>query len=280
MDDEAMGKGRSRRRIGGGRGGGGRQQRGDTVQVRGFKMLWRLRLDGERMDCLLAAVKERRDGGADGAVGGGGRGGGGGGGGKALPEISSDVLFAERTADGNDAMEIDGEAEAATAAEEEEYRLRAMEFSSLHRAATVRDNVKRGGGGGIYQEEEGRRRRRASAMLRSATTVSPTPPLPPLPASDRARPPPRRGRVCPAIERSGTSFLVRDAAAGRTVEADDEFASFADARRGRRRRQCVFLLGRGSETLGAVVVSGGGGRQPLWKQPRLMTPTATTKRRQ
>ena len=39
MDDEAMGQGRSRMRMGGGRGGGGRQQRGDTVRVQGFKML-------------------------------------------------------------------------------------------------------------------------------------------------------------------------------------------------------------------------------------------------
>ena len=40
--------------------------------------------------------------------GGGGRGGGRGGG-TALPEISSDVKFTERTVDGNDEMEIDRE---------------------------------------------------------------------------------------------------------------------------------------------------------------------------
>ena len=60
----------------------------------------------------------------------------------ALLEMSSDVPFVERTADDNNAMEInregmaetEAEAEAAAVAEEEEYRLRALEFLYLHRA--------------------------------------------------------------------------------------------------------------------------------------------------
>ena len=54
---------------------------------------------------------------------GGGGGGGGGRGGTSLPEMSSDVPFTERTADGDDAMEIKreeiAEAEVAAIAEEE-----------------------------------------------------------------------------------------------------------------------------------------------------------------
>ena len=46
MYDEAIGPGRSRRSMGGGRGGGERQQRGDIVWVQGFKIPWRLRSDG------------------------------------------------------------------------------------------------------------------------------------------------------------------------------------------------------------------------------------------
>ena len=105
--------------------------------------------DEERMNRLRAAAKERGDGVANGAAGGGG--------GTAVPEMSSDVPFAERTEDGDDAMEIDGEdvaktakatasaEEAAAMAEEEEYRLRALDFSSLHSAAKVRENDDRGG---------------------------------------------------------------------------------------------------------------------------------------
>ena len=55
-----------------------------------------------------------------------------------LPEMSSNVLFTERTVDGDDAMDIDGEEMAETkvdAVEEEEgYLLKAMEFLSLHSA--------------------------------------------------------------------------------------------------------------------------------------------------
>ena len=58
--------------------------------------------DGERMDRLWAAEKERGDGGANGVVEGGG--GGRGGGRMALPDMSSNILCAERTADGDDAM--------------------------------------------------------------------------------------------------------------------------------------------------------------------------------
>ena len=56
-----------------------------------------MRSDGERMDCLRAAKKERGDGSTKGAVGGRGRGGADG---MALLEMSSDVLFKERTLDG------------------------------------------------------------------------------------------------------------------------------------------------------------------------------------
>ena len=103
MDDEATGQGGVHRRSCGGRGGGGRQQRDDTVRVQGFKMPWRLWSDGERVDRLQAAAKARGDGGADGELEGGS-----GGCGTDLPEMSFNVSFAERTADGDDAMEIDG----------------------------------------------------------------------------------------------------------------------------------------------------------------------------
>ena len=88
-------------------------------------MPWRLRSDEKRMDRLQAAAKKRGDGVVDGAVGGGGIGGGGG---TALLQMSSDVLFTERTVHGNSAIEIDGEemaeAEAATVADEKKFCLR------------------------------------------------------------------------------------------------------------------------------------------------------------
>ena len=71
------------------------------------------------------------------------------------------------------ATEIDGEemakAEASAIVEEEEYRLRALDFSSLHLAGQVRQNDDIGGGGkresswgrGYQEKEEGWRRRRA-----------------------------------------------------------------------------------------------------------------------
>ena len=99
MDDEVTGWGRSCRRRGGGSGGGGRQQRDDKVQVWGFNIPWRLWADGDRMDRLRAVAKEMGDGGANGAVGGRGEGGG-----TAFPVMSSNVTFAERTVDGNNAM--------------------------------------------------------------------------------------------------------------------------------------------------------------------------------
>ena len=52
MYDEAKGRRWSRKRRGSGRGGGGLKKRGDTVQVWGFKMPWKLWSDGERMDSL------------------------------------------------------------------------------------------------------------------------------------------------------------------------------------------------------------------------------------
>ena len=65
--------------------------------------------------------------------------------------MSSDVPFTERTADCVNAIENNGEeiveAEAAAVAEVEEYRLRALDFSSLYRAEKVRENKDRGGGG-------------------------------------------------------------------------------------------------------------------------------------
>ena len=72
--------------------------------------------------------------------------------------MSSDVLFTERTADGDDTMEIDGEeiaeTEAAAVAEEEDSRLRALDLSSLHRVAKVRENkdICGGGRGGVEGE--------------------------------------------------------------------------------------------------------------------------------
>ena len=70
------------------------------------------------------------------------------------------VPFAERTANIDDEMEIDrkemAEAEAGAAAEEVEYRLRALDFSSLHRAAKVRENTNIGGGGERGGVEGGR----------------------------------------------------------------------------------------------------------------------------
>ena len=121
--------------------------RGDNIWARGFNMIWQLRSDGERMDRLWVAEKERRDSGTGREVGGGGRGGG-----MALTDMPSNVLFVEMTADGDKAMEIDGEemaqeeAEAAVVAEEEGYCLRELELSSLHRALKVRENNNRGGG--------------------------------------------------------------------------------------------------------------------------------------
>ena len=65
--------------------------------------------------------------------------------------MSSDVLFTERTADGDDTMEIDGEeiteAEAAAVTEEEDSCLRSLDLSYLHRAAKVRENKDICGGG-------------------------------------------------------------------------------------------------------------------------------------
>ena len=90
-------------------------------------MTWRLQSDGESMDCLWAAAKEKGGDGANGAVGGGGRGVEGG---TALPEMSSNITFADRTADGDGKMDIDGEEmaekEAASVAEEEGYHLRSL----------------------------------------------------------------------------------------------------------------------------------------------------------
>ena len=64
--------------------------------------------------------------------------------------MSSDVTFAERTTDGNDAVDINrgemAEAESDVVTEEEEYHLRALGLLSLHRAAKVKENHDRGGG--------------------------------------------------------------------------------------------------------------------------------------
>ena len=61
--------------------------------------------DGERMDRLWAAAKEIGDSADRGVMGGRGSGGGG----TDLPEMYCDVLFVERTEDGDNTMEIDGE---------------------------------------------------------------------------------------------------------------------------------------------------------------------------
>ena len=67
-----------------------------------------------------------------------------------------------------------------------------------------------------------------SAMLRSAMTVAPIHPLPPLPASDWAQPPPHGDVSALLSKRSGTSSSS-EAAVGMTSEVNDNFASFADA---------------------------------------------------
>ena len=77
--------------------------------------------------------------------------------------MSYKVLFMERTADGDNAMDIDreemAETEVASVAEEEEYHLRALELSSLYFAEKVRENGDRGGGG--RGGEDTKRKKRA-----------------------------------------------------------------------------------------------------------------------
>ena len=122
------------------------------------------KLDRERMDRLWETANER--GYVSNRVVGGG--GGSGGGGMALPEMSCDVLFAERTEDNDNAMAIDREEMAETAevmalaeaekdasvAEEEEYSLRGVDFSYPHMAARVTENDEIWGGLVVIRESQ------------------------------------------------------------------------------------------------------------------------------
>ena len=97
---------------------------------------------------IVFGWRQRREGTVPTGWGGGGSGGGG----RDLPEMSFDVPFAERTEDSHEAMGINGEEMVETVAEmalvkEEaedaiaergEYRLRALDLSSIHMAARVR----------------------------------------------------------------------------------------------------------------------------------------------